>query len=99
MSQPDLRSLMLRLFLPFAAGYFLSYLYRTVNAVLGPVIAGELALPDNALGLLTAPISWLSVLPSCRWACCSTATALDGSKRLYWSSPRLAQRFLPSPTG
>ena len=54
MSQPDLRGLMLRLFLPFAAGYFLSYLYRTVNAVLGPVIAGELALPDNALGLLTS---------------------------------------------
>jgi MFS family permease len=50
----DPRSLMLRLFLPFAAGYFLSYLYRTVNAVLGPVIAGELALPDNALGLLTS---------------------------------------------
>lgn len=54
MSHPDPRSLMLRLFLPFAAGYFLSYLYRTVNAVLGPVIAGELALPDNALGLLTS---------------------------------------------
>ncbi len=47
-------SLLLRLFLPFAAGYFLSYLYRTANAVIGPVIAGELALPDNALGLLTS---------------------------------------------
>lgn len=44
----------LRLFLPFAAGYFLSYLYRTANAVLGPVIAGELQLPDQALGLLTS---------------------------------------------
>lgn len=54
MSQPDSRSLILRLFLPFAAGYFLSYLYRTVNAVLGPVIADELSLPDNALGLLTS---------------------------------------------
>jgi predicted MFS family arabinose efflux permease len=54
MNTIDQRSLMLRLFLPFAAGYFLSYLYRTVNAVLGPVIAGELALPDNALGLLTS---------------------------------------------
>lgn len=54
MTTIDARSLMLRLFLPFAAGYFLSYLYRTVNAVLGPVIAGELALPDNALGLLTS---------------------------------------------
>ena len=37
-------NLWIRLFLPFAAGYFLSYLYRTVNAVIGPVLAGELAL-------------------------------------------------------
>lgn len=48
------RQLWLRAFLPFAAGYFLSYLYRTVNAVLGPVLARELQLPDNALGLLTS---------------------------------------------
>ena len=54
MNAPIQRSLFLRILLPFAAGYFLSYLYRTVNAVLGPVIAGELALPDNALGLLTS---------------------------------------------
>lgn len=47
-------NLWFRLFLPFAAGYFLSYLYRTVNAVIGPVLAGELALGDNALGLLTS---------------------------------------------
>ena len=50
----DLRALWLRLFLPFAAGYFLSYLFRTVNAVIGPVLARDLALPDNALGLLTS---------------------------------------------
>lgn len=48
------RQLWLRLFLPFAAGYFLSYLYRTVNAVIGPVLARELGLGDNALGLLTS---------------------------------------------
>jgi len=48
------RSLWLRLFLPFAAGYFLSYLYRTVNAVIGPVLSSELSLGDGALGLLTA---------------------------------------------
>lgn len=46
--------LWLRLFLPFAAGYFLSYLYRTVNAVIGPVLSTELSLGDGALGLLTA---------------------------------------------
>lgn len=51
---PPPRQLWLRLFLPFAAGYFLSYLYRTVNAVLGPVLARELGLGDNALGLLTS---------------------------------------------
>lgn len=54
MNLPSSRKLWTRLFLPFAAGYFLSYLYRTVNAVLGPVIARELGLADNALGLLTS---------------------------------------------
>ena len=52
--QIDSRHLWLRLFLPFAAGYFLSYLYRTANAVIGPVLARDLALADNALGLLTS---------------------------------------------
>jgi predicted MFS family arabinose efflux permease len=48
------RALLLRLFLPFAAGYLLSYLYRTSNAVIGPVLASDLALPDHSLGLLTS---------------------------------------------
>ena len=54
MTHQDTRGLWGKLFLPFAAGYFLSYLFRTVNAVLGPVIARELQLGDNALGLLTS---------------------------------------------
>ena len=54
MSQLDERQLWRILVLPFAAGYFLSYLYRTVNAVIGPLLAQELALGDNALGLLTS---------------------------------------------
>lgn len=54
MTHPATRRLWLRLFLPFAAGYFLSYLYRTANAVIGPVLARELHLGDNALGLLTS---------------------------------------------
>ena len=36
-------------FLPFAAGYLLSYVYRTVNAVVGPRIADELAIDLAAL--------------------------------------------------
>ena len=46
--------LWLKLFLPFAGGYFLSYLYRTVNAVIGPVLTEELALGAGSLGLLTS---------------------------------------------
>ena len=44
----------LRLFLPFAGGYFLSYHFRTANAVIGPVMAGELGLGAADLGLLTS---------------------------------------------
>ena len=44
----------LRVFLPFAAGYFLSYLYRVVNAVIAPDLVADLAIGPSALGLLTA---------------------------------------------
>lgn len=54
MTENETRRLWIRLFLPFAAGYFLSYLYRTANAIIGPVLALELDLQDNALGLLTS---------------------------------------------
>ena len=43
----------LRVCLPFLAGYFLSYVYRAVNAVLGPQLAGEFSLSAGDLGLLT----------------------------------------------
>lgn len=53
---PTARSplIMLRIFLPFAAGYFISYLYRVVNAVISPDLVSELALSPSSLGLLTA---------------------------------------------
>lgn len=47
-------SLSLRIFLPFAAGYFLSYAYRTINAVLAPYLAADVNLDAAALGLLTS---------------------------------------------
>jgi len=47
-----------RLFLivvaPFSAGYFLSQLYRSVNAVLAPRLVAELGLSAADLGLLTS---------------------------------------------
>ena len=39
--------------LPFLAGYYISYIYRAVNAVLGPTLAAEFGLTASALGLLT----------------------------------------------
>lgn len=41
-------------FLPFAFGYFFSYLYRTVNAVIGPDLALEMSLSPGQLGMLTS---------------------------------------------
>jgi MFS family permease len=46
--------LWLLLFLPFAGGYFLSYLFRTANAVVGPVLTQELGLSASDLGFLTS---------------------------------------------
>lgn len=44
----------LHIYFAFAAGYLLSYLYRTVNAVISPELVRELALNPSALGLLTS---------------------------------------------
>lgn len=41
-------------FAPFAGGYFLSYLFRSVNAVVAPDLVGEFGLGAADLGLLTA---------------------------------------------
>lgn len=40
--------------LPFAAGFYLSYLFRTLNAVIGDDLSRELALGPSELGLLTS---------------------------------------------
>ena len=47
-------TLALRLFLPFAAGYYLSYVFRTVNAVAAPELVADTGLSANALGFLTS---------------------------------------------
>jgi MFS family permease len=43
-----------RVILPFGAGYFLSYLFRSVNAVISPELVSAFALSAGELGLLTA---------------------------------------------
>lgn len=50
---PSMGVLVSRVLLPFAAGYFLSYLYRTVNAVLAPEIVRAIHLEPADVGLMT----------------------------------------------
>lgn len=45
---------LLRVFLPFGMGYFLSYIYRMVTAVLAPNLVADLRLEPSALGLMTS---------------------------------------------
>lgn len=47
-------ALILRLFVPFAAGYYLSYVFRTVNAVAAPNLVADTGLGADALGFLTS---------------------------------------------
>ena len=44
----------LRVAAPFLAGYFVSYVYRMVNAVLAPTLAAEFGLSAGGLGLLSS---------------------------------------------
>ncbi|SEO53558.1 MFS transporter [Aquisalimonas asiatica] len=50
----SLWQLFVMVFLPFAAGYFLSYLFRTVNAVIATDLERDVGLSASDLGLLTA---------------------------------------------
>ena len=44
----------LRIFLPFAVGYYLSYMLRSTNAVIAPELIRELGVSATDLGLLTS---------------------------------------------
>ncbi|MBC8238882.1 MAG: MFS transporter [Alphaproteobacteria bacterium] len=45
---------MLIVFMPFACGYFFSYFYRTVNAVVAPYLRQDIGLGPADLGLMSA---------------------------------------------
>jgi len=46
--------MLLKLFLPFAFGYFLSFLYRVVNLVIAPDLITEFGLDANQMGMITS---------------------------------------------
>lgn len=53
-SRVSLVRLVLTILLPFSLCYFLSYLYRAVNAVIAPNLVSDIGLDAGELGLLTA---------------------------------------------
>lgn len=48
------KALLLSIFLPFAAGYFLSYLFRVVNSIIAGDLSKDLELDASQLGFLTS---------------------------------------------
>lgn len=46
--------LVLSVFLPFAAGYYLAYLFRTINAAISPALASDFGLDAAETGLLAS---------------------------------------------
>jgi MFS family permease len=51
---PSKLRLIVSVFLPFAAGYFLSFLFRTINASISPVLMSEFGLDAAENGLLAS---------------------------------------------
>ena len=51
---PSLPTLALRVFFPFALAYFLSYIFRGVNAVIFPYLERDIGITAGDLGLLTS---------------------------------------------
>src|SRR3546814_20337277 len=54
----------LTVFLPFAGGYYLSYLYRSVNAIIAEPLVRDIGLAAADLGLLTADYLLAFALPT-----------------------------------
>jgi MFS family permease len=48
------RRLLLTVLAPFSAGYFLSYAYRAINAIVAPDLVRDIGLDASELGVLTA---------------------------------------------
>lgn len=53
-SRPISWRLVLLVFLPFAAGYYLTYLFRTINALIASRLMADLGLGAADLGVLTS---------------------------------------------
>ena len=53
-SSPSKWRLILSVFLPFVAGYYLAYLFRTINAAISPALASDFGIDAAEVGLLAS---------------------------------------------
>ena len=87
-----------RVLLPFAFAYVLSYLYRTVNAVIAPdLVAAVRAVASAAGPAHQRVLSDLRGIPASARACCSTASARAAPTRPCWWSRPAAPCCSPRP--
>ena len=70
-------------FLPFAAGYYLSYLFRTITALISAQLTAEFSLGAAGLGLLTSVYFLTFAAVQLPLACCSIVTGRGRSKARY----------------
>jgi len=75
-----------RVFLPFTAAFFLSYLFRTINALISSELSSELALDAADLGFLTS-VYFLTFaalqLPVGIWLDCYGPRRVEGALLLF----------------
>ena len=59
----------MRVFLPFAFGYYLSYLFRTINALISPALIADFGLRPAELGFLTSAyfLAFVPVQHDAKW--------------------------------
>ena len=77
-----------RVLVPFALAYFVSYLFRVVNAVIAPNLAAELRIGPADLGLLTSAYFVCFAAFQLPLGVLLDPTGRDGSKGGCSSSPR-----------
>ena len=92
-------------FLPFALGYFLSYFFRTLNALLAAPLTTELGLDASHLGLMTsvyfltfAAIQFASADSLKRWLSATSLVPLLSISRVRSSSLASASAIGVSPS-
>ena len=89
--------LILSVFLPFAAGYYLSFLFRTINASISPALVSDFGLERPRPGYSRRSISWSLPLPRSRSESSWIGTVRGGSRVYCWSLPSAVRHCSAMP--